>query len=65
MRRTKEVVSSTREDNQKYKIQIDTINNKCILYPTKAEKECQMYAVVHCETEMDCLYELFFDLQLI
>ena len=61
MRRTKEVVTSTREDNQKYKIQIDTINNKCILYPTKAEKECQMYAVVHCETEMDCLYELFFD----
>jgi len=61
MRKTKEIVESTRQDNQIYKIQIDTTNNKCILYPTKNEKECQMYAVVHCETEMDCLYELFFD----
>ena len=61
MKRAKEVVTSTREDNQKYKIHIDTTNNKCILYPKKAEKECQMYAVVHCETEMNCFYELFFD----
>ena len=61
MRRAKEVVESTRQDNQIYKIHIDTTNNKCILNPTKEGKECQMYAVVHCETEIDCLYELFFD----
>jgi hypothetical protein len=61
MTRSSQVIKATRESNQKYKIQIEATDNKCIHIPSKAGKDCQMYAVINCETEKDCLYELFFD----
>ena len=29
--------------------------------PNKGDKECKIYAVIECETEKDCLYDLNFD----
>ena len=61
MTRASQVIMATRESNQKYKIQVEANDNQCIYIPSKAGRDCQMYAVINCETEKDCLYELFFD----
>ena len=44
-----------------YEIEIDNSDNRCILEPNKDEKECQIFAIVFCETNINCLYELLFD----
>ena len=44
-----------------YEIEIDNLDNKCILEPNKDEKECKIFAIVYCETNANCLYELLFD----
>ena len=61
MTRASQVIRATRESNQKYKIQVEANDNQCIYIPSKAGRDCHMYAVINCETEKDCLYELFFD----
>ena len=61
MKKSKELISATRETYQNYKIGIPSTENKCILYPSLAGNDCQIYAIVDCEKEKDCLYELFFD----
>ena len=64
MKKKDEIISSTRENYQKYKIEVPYIDNKCILFPRfpdKDQKECLIFAVVDCEKDKDCLYELFFD----
>ena len=44
-----------------YEITLLSFENDCILQPNKGDKECKIYAVIECETEKDCLYDLFFD----
>ena len=61
MKKAGEVVISSRDNYQKYIIQIEETENKCILNPTKDEEECEMFAIVNCESQKDCLYEIFFD----
>jgi len=61
MTRASQVVNSIRVSNQKYEIKVEANDNQCIYIPSKAGRDCQMYAVINCETEKDCLYELFFD----
>ena len=61
MKKSKEIISGNRESYSKYSIDILTTENKCILYPNRAGNSCQMFVVIDCETDKDCLYELFFD----
>ena len=44
-----------------YEIEIDNLDNKCILEPNKDDKECKIFTIVYCETNANCLYELLFD----
>ena len=61
MKKAGEIVIASKDSNQKYIIQISETENKCILNPIKDEEECEMFAVVNCESKKDCLYEIFFD----
>ena len=61
MKKSTDFITGTRESYQKYTIKINSIDNLCITIPSKAGIDCQMYAVVECSTEKDCLYEMFFD----
>ena len=59
--KSKNIVTGTRDTYQKYSIKVNTIDNACYIVPSKAGVDCQMFAVVECSTDRDCLYEMFFD----
>jgi len=61
MIKSKDITTGTRETYQKYSIKINSIDNVCYTIPSKAGRDCQMFAVVECSTDKDCLYEMFFD----
>ena len=47
---------------QNYEIKLEKSENKCIFEKyNEKEKECKIFAVVYCTSEIDCLYELLFD----
>ena len=55
------IIKSSKINYQKYEIRVDAYENKCLLQPMDNEKECQIFVVIECTTDKDCLYELFFD----
>ena len=61
MIKSEEIVKGTRETYQKYTIKVNLIDNVCYTIPSKSGIDCQMFAVVECSTDKDCLYEMFFD----
>ena len=46
---------------QTYEIKIDKTDNLCLIEQNKNEKECAIYAIVDCSSNIDCLYDIFFD----
>ena len=59
--KNKEVIKSNKISYQSYEIKIDKSDNLCLIEPKKNENACNLYAVIDCESNNDCLYELFFD----
>ena len=55
------IIKSKKINYQKYQIRVDSYDNKCLLAPMDNGKECQIFAVIECTKDKDCLYELFFD----
>ena len=45
-----------------YQIKINKYENPCSLRPYDSdEKECKIFAIIDCETDANCLYELLYD----
>ena len=56
-----QLIYSSEISLRNYRIKIDKLHNKCILDPTYEDRKCNIFAVVECLSEINCLYELFFD----
>ena len=61
MLKGKDIIKSEQVSYKSYEIKIDKLDNLCLIEPLKEENECSLYAIVDCDSDTDCLYELFFD----
>ena len=57
----KDLIKPNQVSYQSYEIKIDKSDNLCLIEPRKNESECKLYAIIDCDSDNDCLYELFFD----
>ena len=57
----KKLIKSKQVTYKTYEIKIDKSDNLCLIDPNKEENECALYSIVECDSDNDCLYELFFD----
>ena len=55
------VIKSKQISYKTYSINIDKSDNQCLLEPRRLQNECNIYALIDCESNNDCIYELFFD----
>ena len=59
--KNRDIIKSNQMSYQSYEIKIDKSDNLCLIEPKKNEKECKLYAIIDCDSNNDCLYDLFFD----
>ena len=55
------VIKSHEISYQTLEIKLDRADNLCLLEPFQNDKECNLFAIVSCVSNNDCLYEVFFD----
>ena len=61
MKKTNELIYPSEISFGQYRIEINKLENKCILNKEYNKKKCSIYAVIECSTEENCLYNLIFD----
>ena len=61
MKKNSTLISAETISYRNYQIEIDKMDNKCILDPKIDDKECKFYVIIDCENDANCLYELLFD----
>ena len=57
----KDIIKSSLLSYQTYEIKIEKSDNLCLIEPSKNNSDCKLYSIVDCDSDIDCLYELFFD----
>ena len=57
----KNIIKSSLLSYQTYEIKIEKSDNLCLIEPSKNNSDCKLYSIVDCDSDIDCLYELFFD----
>ena len=58
----RKLIYSSEISNKNYRIHIERIYNRCILKPSfLSDRKCYIFAVIECSSNINCLYNLFFD----
>ena len=57
----KNLIRSKQISYQTYEIKIDKSDNICLLTPKLNDNNCALYAIIYCNSNIDCLYDVFFD----
>ena len=61
LRKSSTIYESTELHYRNYELRINKEENRCLMQPIKNDKECRMFAIIWCDNDANCLYELLFD----